>query len=45
MKTKLMKELLELYEQVDCMKDIETKIIIEEYIAKKERKLLEALNG
>lgn len=44
-KVTLMKQLIDLYQQVESMKDVETKLIIEEFIKEKERKLGEALNG
>ena len=44
-KVTLMKQLINLYEQIDSMPDVETKLVIEEFIAKKERELGEILNG
>lgn len=44
-KVTLMKQLIDLYQQVESMQDVETKSIIEEFIKEKERQLGEVLNG
>lgn len=44
-KAKVMRELQDLYQQIESMQDVETKSIIEEFIKEKERQLGEALNG
>lgn len=40
----LMKYLIELYNSMESMKDCEMKIVIQEYVDKKEKQLVEILN-
>lgn len=45
MKSELMKELINKYEQLDHMKDNEMKLVVETYVAKLEHKLVSLLSG
>ena len=42
-KTKIMKELQDLYQQIESMQDVEMKLVIEEFIKYKENQLKESL--